>query len=292
MSFIAAKSAVSIDKFKRDARVNSVIAVQNTSRFAPVTDGFDLLLLVITNDKQPTNHTSHYIKENVRVQERWIHISGLYTWILNGQNRHIIEWMLDGTVLLDRSSFLQAFKKDLQNFPVELRKEKLLIEFSRFLRSFLLAKEYWGQSQSLDAYSHVLMAINHWARIVIIESGKHPEITVWNQIHSLNPGVYKLYEELTTSQEPLDKRVELVLLACDFSVMTKMKDCCSLLLQVIASREEPWTSAELKQHPDLEEVHVELSLILNKLVKRSILKEVLQEQPSGEKEICYTCLNC
>lgn len=116
-------------------------------------------------------------------------------------------------------------------FPADLREHKLLVEFSLFLRKYLQSKEYILDEHLLDAYNNILEALHHWARIVIIEDGYHPEITVWRQIRAINPGVYKLYEELTMSKETLKQRVQLVLLACEFSVMSKWKDAARRLFK-------------------------------------------------------------
>ena len=97
------------------------------------------------------------------------------------------------------------------------------MEFSLFISKFIQSKEYLAEEHYLDAYSNILESLHHWARIVIIEENHYPELTVWRQVRLINPGVDKLYEELTLSSETLRQRVELVILACEFSVMSKMK---------------------------------------------------------------------
>lgn len=262
------------DQLSQDERVTSVTAVKTTYQFSPLIDGFNLLILVISNDRQPTNYISHYIKDDHRIQERWVHKEGLERWILNGENRSVIQWILQGEILVDGDGYLQTLRNRLIDFPVALREKKLFIEFSWFLRRYLQAKDYMKQDQFLDGYNNVLKSLHHWARIVIIESGHHPEVTVWNQVRKINPGIYKLYEELTLSKETLDQRVKLVLLACEFSVMSKMKECCTILFRVLDSRNEPWSAHELKYHPELVDLHVELTLVLKELQRNSLIQEV------------------
>ncbi|KMR35055.1 hypothetical protein EY05_14905, partial [Staphylococcus aureus] len=72
--------------------------------------------------------------------------------------------------------------------------------------------------QYLDAYNHVVHALHHLARLAIIENGFHPEITVWNQVKQIEPEIFKLYEELLTSEESIEKRLELLFLASDFLI--------------------------------------------------------------------------
>lgn len=258
----------------RNSTVISVLAIENPNQAIPLVDGFDLLLLVVSGSLERVNYTSHYSKDDYRIQERWIDPAEMEAWILTGENRNIIQWIIQGEILLDRNAYLERVRQRLLEFPQPLRERKLLVEFSFFLRRYLQSKEYLRKGHILDAYSNILEALHHWARIVIIEAGAHPEVIVWNQVRVINPGVYKMYEELTQSSETVKQRVQLVLLACEFSVMSKMGTCCTILLRLLESREEPWDPAELARHPDLKDLHVEISLILKKLVKKSLIKEV------------------
>ncbi|TDF94189.1 nucleotidyltransferase-like protein [Paenibacillus piri] len=281
-----------VARLREDEAVLSILAVDNPSLFSAVTDGFDLLLLVISKEDLKTDQQYHYIKDNCRIQERWISPSALNRFILHGEYRNLIYWILKGEILLDRDIYLEGLRHRTLEFPAELREHKLMIEFSRFLRRYLESKEYILEDHVLDAYNNILEALHHWARIVIIEAGIHPEVTVWRQIKTINPGVYKLYEELTLSTETLKQRVQLVLLACEFSVMNKMERCCKTLVEVLASREQAWSLHELQQHEALSDIREELPLLLNKLVKKSLIKEIiytLDEQVSV-LEIRYTTM--
>jgi hypothetical protein len=100
-----------------------------------------------------------------------------------------------------------------------------------------------------------------------------PEMTVWEQMRRVNPGIYKLYEELTTSPETMEQRVQLAVLACEFTVLNKMRSSCRLLLQVLGSRDTPWTVAELRQEERLRGLPLDLSLLLQKLVRRGLVRE-------------------
>lgn len=189
-----------------------------------------------------------------------------------------------GEILFDRDQYLAQIRQRLLAFPDELRKQKMLAEFAAFLRTYLHAKQDLQDGNILDAHSHILTSLHHWAHIVLIEEGVHPELTVWAQIKGYNPGVYKLYEELTVSPETLEQRVHLVLLACEFHVMSKMKSCCRLLLDLMENREEPWSVMELYNHPELRHLRVDLSLLLQKLVVRGFIREVAVIPDSGDTD--------
>lgn len=280
-------------KFRSDPRVMSVMAVDNPKQLPSLTDGFDTLLLVVTNDLKLNNHTTNYIRDDSRIQERWIDPASMEQWIRHGDNRNILHWLLKGEILLDHNTYLEGLRHRILEFPVDLREQKLLFEFTFFLRKYLQSKEYILDEHILDAYNNILEALHHWARIVIIEDGYHPEITVWRQIRAINPGVYKLYEELTMSKETLKQRVQLVLLACEFSVMSKMENCCEALFQILRKSERPLSADELQGHPQLVEIKGDLPLLLNKLVKKGLIKEVavLIDEQASEIELRYTSVN-
>lgn len=273
-----------IERLHQDDTIISVSAVDNPSLFSEVTDGSDILLLILCQDNKRTPRQFHYIKDDRRIQERWMS-PDLDDLILHGEQRNIIYWILKGEVLLDRGTYLETLRHKILEFPFELRDHKLLIEFSKFLRSYMQSKEHILNEHLLDAYNNILKGIHHWARIVIIESGNHPELTVWRQVRTINPGIYKLYEELTLSKETLKQRIQLLLLACEFSLMSMMERCCKPLLDLLKSREEAWSLQDLQQAPKLSDVSVDLPLLLNKLVKKALVKEILHPL---EKEISLT----
>jgi hypothetical protein len=279
-----------VARLREDKAVTGLMAVDKPSQFSAVTDGFDLLLLVISNDDLKTGQQYHYIKDDCRIQERWVNPKTLDYFILHGEYRNLIYWILKGEILLDRDMYLETLRHRTLEFPLDLREHKLLIEFSKFLRRYLQTKEYILDDHLLDAYNNILEALHHWARIVIIEAGIHPEVTVWRQVRTINPGVYKLYEELTMSNETLKQRVQLVLLACEFSVMSKMERCCKMVLELLSSREQAWSLQELQQSDALSDIKLELPLLLNKLVKKLLAKEIIytMDEEVNDLEIRYT----
>lgn len=262
-----------------DSRVVGIIAVQQSYPCSAFIDEFDLLLLIVFRDGavecvSERRRLHHYIKGDCRVLEKRIDLKSLNRWIASGQNRNVVQWLLQGEIIYDEERVLEHLREELTGFGSLLQEQKLFTEFSLFLRKYLESKQHMHEGHTLDAYSNILEALHHWARIAVIEEGAHPETMVWKQVRQYNSGIYKLYEELTLSPETLEQRVKLVLLACEFSVMSKMKQCCTLLLKIIQSRPEPWSASELCSHPMLNHLHAETSLVLRKLAKRSLIQEV------------------
>ncbi|GKU76088.1 nucleotidyltransferase-like protein [Paenibacillus sp. L3-i20] len=252
----------------------AIAIIKNPNPYNPLIDGLDLLVLLVTETRVEMERAEHVRLDHARALIRTISKEELQLWITGGENRNIIEWLVRGEILLDRDGYLASVRERLLQFPESMREQKQFIEFNGFLRTYLQAKQDMLDGNMLDAYSNVLTALNHWAHIVLIEEGRHPELTVWKQLKRVHPGVYKLYEELTASPETLEQRVQLVMLACEFSVMSKMKSCCSILLNIMNSREEPWSIGELQSHPSIGQLQVELSLVIHKLVKRAYIREV------------------
>jgi hypothetical protein len=263
-----------VDSYRDEPNVVGLAVIENPYPYNPLIDGLDSLVLVVVKNVQARKETEHVQLNGKRVMIRTIDARGLDEWLAGGENRNIIEWLVRGEILLDRDGYLSSVRERLLQFPNSMREQKQFTEFAGFLRTYLQAKQDLLDGNLLDAYSHVLIALHHWAHIVLIEDGRHPELTVWKQLKRVHPGIYKLYEELTVSPETLEQRVQLVMLGCEFSVMNKMKACCSLLFEILGSREEPWSIAELQSHPLINVLHVDLSLVLQKLVQREYIREV------------------
>jgi hypothetical protein len=269
--------------FAKDPYIKAVLTVPNPDVFSPLVDGFDHLVLVISENHTPRN--AHYLTSlglGVRLHVRILTSYDVETWIMVGQDRRIIEWLMNGEILLDPNHYLNELRGNLIEFPFWLREKKVLIEFNQFLIRYLQAKEHLHLGHVLDAHSSILVALHHWARLALVEQGLHPEVTLWSQMKKINPGIHKLYEEIVQGQESISQRIELVLLACEFHVMSKMEQCCSYLLQIVRSRSEGWTVQELNEVGELTELQLDLSLLLKKLVKKGLVQESIDQTPAAD----------
>jgi hypothetical protein len=268
----------------------SLLLVANPFSYQPLIDGMDRLALIVTRAADLNGDTEHWIWEDARIQVRRVTPETLESWIVSGDNRNVVHWLVEGEIMIDRESYLESLRDRLMEWSPLIREQKLLSEFSRFVRTYLQAKQDLMDGQILDAYSNVLSSLHYWAHIALVEQGMHPELTVWDQIRRVNPGIYKLFEELTTSGETLEQRVQLVLLACEFSVLNKMESSCALLIRLIESRQQSWTPAELLRHPDLSSLSLDMSILLQKLVKRGCIREIAKpahRQMRGLLELRY-----
>lgn len=267
-----------------------LLLVTNPYSFQPMINGMDRIALLITSEVEPGKEIEHMLRDSARIQVKRITPKKIESLLLSRDNHNMVQLLAQGEIVIDHNGYLSDLRSRLIEWSSLLREQKLLCEFSNFARTYLQAKQDIKDGQVLDAYSNVLTSLHYWAHIALIEEGLHPELTVWEQLHRVNPGVYKLFEELTTSQETLEQRVQLVLLACEFSVLTKTESSCALLIRLISSRLEPWTPAELLQHPDLAGLSIDISLLLQKLTMRGCILEIarpLRSRGAGSLELCY-----
>ncbi|WP_181150925.1 nucleotidyltransferase-like protein [Paenibacillus sp. PCH8] len=234
---------------------------------------FELVVLVVHNDDQLLSTVGHYRYGDLRYQMIYASRHEVQSSVVTGNHNNLTQCLIEGEIIWEADSALSDLRVELSTFDTELREQKLLHEFTSFLRMYVEAKRHIQEGHVVDAYYNVLEALGNWARIVLIEQGIYPDHAVWTHVQNLDRALWKLYQELTVSSETLEQRVELVLLACEFSVMSKMSECSELLLRVLRSRKEPWSMNELVHHPQLRFVREDLPLLLRKLVFRSIVKE-------------------
>ncbi|URN92645.1 MAG: nucleotidyltransferase-like protein [Candidatus Pristimantibacillus lignocellulolyticus] len=266
------KQLLELYSFRKD--VQGLVLMHNMERFPFHTNEYVFYLLVVSTSESVVRKVEHLEINGERVFVRTVHLRELESSSATQNRYNLMDWLMSGEIIADSEQYLDKMKQQIIKFPNKLRDQRKLCEFSGYLETLFQAKRNLSVGNVLDAYSQILISIHHWANIVLIEEGIHPELTVWKQIRKVHPGVYKLYEELIASPETIEQRVELVMLACEFSVMSKMKICCKYLLDIMKEKEEPWSISELQQHPQLHYIVDDITLVVQKLVQGHHLKEV------------------
>ncbi len=246
----------------------------NTPFQSALLHDFDMVVLMLHEEQEKERIITHTMAGERRTQSVHVSLSALERAVMAGDNNELLTSLIAGEVIWDPKGILGEMRREIIQFQGPIKERILFIEFSRFLHMYVKSKRYMEAGCTMDAYNCVLIALYHWARIEVSEAGCFPDPAVWEQIKGLNSSVHKLYEELTVSTETLDQRVELILLACEFSIMSKMTDCCTILLNILGSRKEPWSIKELLQHSGLSQLGAELPLVLRKLVSRSQIREI------------------
>ncbi|MGG5252149.1 nucleotidyltransferase-like protein [Neobacillus sp. SM06] len=257
-----------------------VLMVEKKQLSADLTDSFDVILLIIVKEAEQPLFIKHYTFKEKKAAMHVIDETLLKEWILLGSNRKIFEWLFHSQILFDRNDYLFNLKKELREFPFYGRKVKMGVEFAKLIRRFVNGKAMFESGHYLDAYNHVVHSLHHLARLAVIESGLHPELTVWNQVKQIEPEIYKLYEELVKSEETLEKRLELLFLASEFMIHSRTSIGAAHVLEVLEEREY-WSINEMLNNKELVPYSVDLSVLLEYLIDKQLL-DVVEVNTKGQ----------
>ncbi|WP_028785025.1 nucleotidyltransferase-like protein [Thalassobacillus devorans] len=259
-----------------------VLIMEKKKPISPVTDNFDVILLIIMRDADDPWYVKHYEFENKTAAMHIVDEELLKEWIETSGYRRAVEWVINGKVIFDRNEYMEKLKHKLNDFPQETRDLKKVIEFAKLIRSYSESKDLFESNQYLDAFSRMVHSLHYLARLAIIEKGFHPEVTVWNQVRRIDAEVYKLYEELIQSGEPTDKRVQLMLLAVEHSISIRAENSAKHLLELMETKDTAWTFGELKVHPEIKLYALDLSAMIEYLTDKEILEVELHETKGPE----------
>lgn len=191
---------------------------------------------------------------------------------------------------MERDVFAEGLRYNSVELSKDIRNHRLFVEYAKLLHKCSESKKLIEDEHYMDAYRYTLEALSHWARICVLEVGHCPEVSIMKQIKPFNSGIYKLYEELTTSSESIKQRVELVLLACEFGIGSMLERCSIPLMNTLRSRSDCWSIDELQQIAGLREAGDGVQLILDKLTKKSYVKTVFvtNDHELNDLEMTYT----
>ncbi|MGG3434677.1 nucleotidyltransferase-like protein [Heyndrickxia coagulans] len=251
----------------------SVLYIEKKPDEDAATNLFDAILFIVVKEQDQPLYVKHYRYEDKKAALYVVAEEQLKEWMLYGTNNNIFEWITEGLILFDRNEYMARLKDEVRDFPFHERKVKIGTEFAKLIRRYLNGKDFFKQRQYLDAYNHIIHALHHLARLAVIENGFHPEITVWNQVKQIDLQIFKLYEELVTSEESLEKRLELLFLASEFHIYSKTPFGAQHLLELMEEREE-WTIDELLFHPGLQSYSIDLPVLLEFLIEKNMIEEI------------------
>ncbi|MBY0121884.1 nucleotidyltransferase-like protein [Bacillus sp. S/N-304-OC-R1] len=258
------------------ANTLGVLMIKKQQKNIPVTDTFDVVLLILVKEAEIPIYVKHYTYNDQKAALYMITDEQLREWILLGTNKKVFDWLYNGKIMFERNEYFQKIITELRDFPFNGRKLKMGIEFAKLIRRYMDGKALFENGHYLDTYNHVVHSLHHLARLALIEQGFHPEVTVWQQIKQIEPEILKLYEELISSQEPLDKRLELLFLASEFLIHSKIKSGTIHFVEVL-SEKEFWSINEMMDHKELHHYAVDLGMLLEYLIDRNIIEVVTIE---------------
>lgn len=253
------------------SNTSGVILIDKKEDEDILTDTFDTVLLIIVKKADHLVFSKHYLYEEKKMVMHIITQEQVRKWLLLGTNKKIVDWIFFGKVLFDRNEFLLQLRKELQEFPFEGRKIKTGIQFAKLIRRYLEGKKFFEHENYLDAFSHVMESLHYLGRLSVINNGLYPEVTVWSQVKKIEPAIYKLYEELITSNEPIDKRLELLFLASEFLIHSRTHDGAQHIVEVMLTQ-DVWTIQELHDHEELINYSSNLEVFIEYLIDKGYIQ--------------------
>ncbi|TRM11652.1 hypothetical protein FH966_08045 [Lentibacillus cibarius] len=263
-----------------DANTLGIILIEKTKPDSSITDNFDVIMLVIVKASNTDHHEKHYEFNNKTAAMLTLTENSLNKWIDTNGNRKSVEWIFAGKVVFDRDGYISKLKDQLRRFPHEKRDLRKAMEFGELLKSYSEARDLYMSEQYKDAFSRMVRTLHYLARLALVEKGYHPEVTLWNQVKKIDPEIYKLYDELIESDEPIAKRVQLMMLAADFVISRRAKVSAKHLLEIMEEK-STWSYEELKNHSKIASYVFGLTAILHYLTEKGILAVETEETKVG-----------
>ena len=253
---------------------HGILMIEKTAFHAATTDTFDVVLLVIVDPQSEPMLLRKYSLNEKKAVLYAVSERQLNEWLVLGSHRKAVDWVFNGTVVFDRNGYVQQLRQRLEQFPPKERRLKMGLEFAKLIRHYTDGKALFAAKHWLDSYNHMVQVLRHLARLTVIEHGLYPEVTVWNQVKRMDGRIYRLYEELVGSEEPLPKRLELLLLASEFLIHSYVESGSSHLCEALKEKNGAWSIEEMTGHPQFAPYSVDLVIMLEYLVERKVLTVV------------------
>ncbi|WP_156291681.1 nucleotidyltransferase-like protein [Oceanobacillus salinisoli] len=260
-----------------DANTLGILTMEKTNLNSPLTDNFDIILLIIVKEGEHSWFVKHYESASETAALHIVTEETLLEWIDTSTYRRAVEWIINGKVVFDRNEYISSLKEKLRDFPLHKRNLRKAIEFGKLVKSYNEAKALFASQNYKDANSKVLHSLHYLARLAVIEKGYYPEVMVWNQVKNIDLEAYKLYEEFIESREEISKRIELMVLAMDYVIKNRAEVSAEHLLEIMRTKDEPWSYAELKNDPNIKPYRLDLSAIISYLEEKEVIIVVLEE---------------
>jgi len=254
-----------------DSNTLGVIMIEKIDTVSPITDNFDMVLLIITKENDIPVYTKHYsFENNKKAAMHTITEKQLQKWLVVGYNKKIVDWLFYGKVLFDRNEYVDTLKKNLKDNPFEGRQVKLGVEFAKLIRRFQESKVSFDARDYFDAYNHMIESLNHLARQAVIQHGRYPEVTVWHQLKGYNIEIYNLYEAFITSHQDIQDRLTNIFGKVEALIEHSIEESAQHLLDVMRTQPH-WSVQQLHENEALKIYSVNLEFFVEFLREKGYI---------------------
>lgn len=276
------------DEKTSQENTNGILLVNKEINIINYSSEFDFLLIVVIDHPQLA-YVEQFDISNKSVEVHYFTMNQISSLLITGKNRVLIDWLINGDVVFEKDKYISKLRKNIIDFPISERKYKMTVEFAKLIHRYTEGKKLFHSGHFLDAFNSVLHSLHYLARLSVIEHGFYPEVTVWKQIKRIEPEIYKLYEEMVTGEESLEKRLELLLIANNFALASKTKIGASHLLEIMRQGKEPWSIEQLLTLNEIREYKINIVVLVEYLVHKGIVDiiKVPTEKESIYKRLFY-----
>ncbi|ERM17413.1 nucleotidyltransferase-like protein [Brevibacillus laterosporus] len=257
-----------------DADVLSVMAIEQAEKIELLSEGVDLISFIIVNDHEPNWLVKQYQFKKIALEEHTVSQWQIQQWCLQGAPKRARQLLKQADMIFDKSNFMKDKMSCLLQLPRERKKQLIYKHYMAVLHHFSQAKELLQQQKIPDSFQNALQALFHWACLELVEADEIFDEPVFYKVKTIAPTVYKLYEEVITSLELLDKRIELLLLPIEIQLMAKIKIGSEFLFEQMQNEYRPWRLEQMLELFESEDYKESMPLLLDKMVKRGLLHEL------------------
>lgn len=255
-----------------------ILLIRSESGLEVVTNYQDAIILVIKSQFHLDWTIEHYYIEGKKIARHIVSWELCKEWLLLGNNTQFVDWFFHGKILYQKGRSIESMKNHTRELPIANKEKKIGLEYAKLIKERQAAKTLYEAKNYLDAYTHIIRALSHQARLSLIEKGFIPELTVWKQVKYIEPEIYKLYVEMIEGEELLTKKIELGLLATEFAISSKINIGSRHILNIIMKRKKPMTITEILHDVDFNEYRIELEMFLEHLVDRGFIDNVFDHE--------------
>ncbi|GAA4722393.1 nucleotidyltransferase-like protein [Brevibacillus fulvus] len=276
-----------IENIAKCEDVLSVLAITQPEQNGLFADGAHRIYLVISDRPGANWSTNYFVFAGCPIVEHRFSRWQIERWAMHGLDEQMARLFASARIVHDDGDYMKRKREQLLKLPSHLQKLQICKEYSLFLRFFTEAKELFRKGHILDCFLSLQQSLRRWARLVAYEMNEYPDHSVWMQIKQFDSAVYKLYEELVIGNEPLAKRIELLMIPIEVGLLAKLEPSSQYIIDILGTRNKPWLLSELFRLPQIDGSGIELHLLLDKMVKRSLVQEIILSGAGDYSEKAY-----
>lgn len=194
--------------------------------------------------------------------------------------------LIKGDIIFERKDLISKSREKIEDYLYTNKEKALGVTFSMVVMNYKNAKDLFHLNNYLDSYSKLFKTIEGLAEFVMIKQGDAFEGFNISELKQIDLEVYKLYEELVTNEESIEKRLELILLAVGYIVAKELKLGAKHLFDVIEEK-ETWKFNELFHHPGLIDYGLSLGFLLDYLSEKNAVDTNYLQDGITQNEIVY-----